>query len=136
MKRRIGYVLKEVQSKLRAQLNEAIGVHGITVSQYAVLAALESNPGISNAELARQSFVTPQTMMRILKNLKGLSLIDRKPHPEHGRILQTILTAEGKQLISACHEEVLKVENQMLNPLTLIEQEQLMELLKRCVDNR
>src|SRR6516162_4869510 len=32
------------------------------VAQYAVLTALEEEPGLSNADLARRAFVTPQTM--------------------------------------------------------------------------
>jgi hypothetical protein len=36
--------------------------HGATLAQYAVLTALDEEPGLSSAGLARRAFVTPQTM--------------------------------------------------------------------------
>jgi DNA-binding MarR family transcriptional regulator len=58
---RIGYLLKRVQAGLRAEMDEALEAKRLTTPQYAVLSALEREPGISNADLARRSFVTPHT---------------------------------------------------------------------------
>jgi DNA-binding MarR family transcriptional regulator len=40
----------------------ALHEHNATVGQYALLTALDEEPGLSNADLARRAFVTPQTM--------------------------------------------------------------------------
>ena len=56
----------------------------MTTAQYAALSALEAAPGLSGAELARRSLVTPQTMNAILVNLEAAGLVVRRPHPEHG----------------------------------------------------
>src|ERR1700722_9693573 len=82
---RIGYLLKRVQHSLRSRMDKVLESKGLTTPQYAVLSFLENEPGASSAELARRSFVTPQTMIRIVENLETLGLIRREPHPTHGR---------------------------------------------------
>jgi len=98
-----------------------------------VLSWLERQPGISSAELSRRSFVTPQTMIRIVENLVTLGLIHREPHPTHGRILVTSLTRKGETVVAACHAEVNAVENQLLHGLTKHERVELRGLLLRCI---
>lgn len=73
----IGYRLKEVQSLLRSRMEEVLRPLGITVAQYVCLEILKSTPGASNAELARQAFVTRQTMNMLLRGLQERSLIER-----------------------------------------------------------
>jgi hypothetical protein len=54
-------------------------------------------PRISNADLARAAFVTPQTMQAILVHLERGGLFVRSPHPEHGRIIMTAPTPAGQR---------------------------------------
>ena len=132
MEDRIGYVIKQVQAALRAHMDKALDEQGITMPQYVALSALEQNSGLSNAELARLSFVTPQTMIRIVANLEALKLIKREPHPTHGRILQTTLTPKGRKLVAACHEGATAVEDRMLRTFTQRERRQFLEMLRSC----
>ena len=44
--------------------------HGATLAQHAVLTALDEEPGLSNAGLARRAFVTPQTMNQVPQELE------------------------------------------------------------------
>ncbi|MGA9524034.1 MAG: MarR family transcriptional regulator [Myxococcaceae bacterium] len=113
-------------------MDEALAAKGLTTPQYAVLSALEREPGISNAELARRSFVTPQTMIRIVDNLESLRLIARKPHPTHGKVLMANLTPEGARLVKSCHSTVEAVETRMLRGLKASERSTLQSLLERC----
>ena len=57
--KKIGYQLKRLQSLLRARMDAALDERGLTTPQYAALSAIEAAPGLSNAALARRSFVTP-----------------------------------------------------------------------------
>jgi len=114
-------------------MDAALEAKGLTTPQYAVLSALELEPGISNAELARRSFVTPQTMIRIVGNLESLGLISRTAHPTHGKVLMATLTLEGARLVSSCHAEVTAVETRMLRRLGASERTTLQKLLEQCV---
>jgi DNA-binding MarR family transcriptional regulator len=128
----IGYELKRAQHALRLRVDEALKQAGLTTPQYAALSVLEASPGISGAELARRSFVTPQTMNSIVTRLETAGLISRGAHPAHGRVLQAHLTEEGKKLLSGAHRSVRKVEEHMLSDLTAEEKQRLLEALRRC----
>jgi DNA-binding MarR family transcriptional regulator len=128
----IGYNLKITQHRLRQRLDAELGRLGITAPQNAVLLAVAGNPRISNAELARAAFVTPQTMQGILVNLERGGLIVRSPHPEHGRLIMIELTKEGQQAVAGGAQAADVVERQMLSRLTKEEARLLCELLKRC----
>jgi len=128
----IGYLLKRAQAALRAEMDKQLARHCLTTPQYAALSALERMPGLSSAELARRSFVTPQTMIRIVAGLEEKGLVKRSEHPVHGRILEATLTAEGQRAIRAGHKVVLDVERRMLGTLTEAERRTLARLLKSC----
>ncbi|MCA9691846.1 MAG: MarR family transcriptional regulator [Myxococcales bacterium] len=130
--KKIGYQLKRLQSLLRARMDAALDERGLTTPQYAALSAIEAAPGLSNAALARRSFVTPQTMIRILDKLLARGLIVRASHPEHGRVLQTTLTARGARLVARCHAGVDAVERQLVAPLDAAERGALLDALERC----
>jgi DNA-binding MarR family transcriptional regulator len=128
----VGYNLKITQHRLRHRLDAELAPLGITAPQNAVLLAVAGNPRISNAELARAAFVTPQTMQAILVNLERGGLIVRNPHPEHGRVIMTELTKAGQKAVAEGANAADVVERQMLSMLSAEEVLLLCELLKRC----
>src|ERR1700683_1809019 len=111
---RMGYLLKRAQQALRSRMDQVLERKGLTTSQYSVLSWLERQPGIYSAALSRRSFVTPQTMIRIVENLETLGLIRREPHPTHGRILMASLTAVGASVVTSCHAKVNGVPAQLM----------------------
>lgn len=129
---RVGYQLKRVQHALRSRMDEALRSMGLTTPQYAALSALEEEPGLSGAELARRSFVTPQTMNGVLANLEAAGLIERHPHPEHGRVLQAYLTESGETLVYKAHREVENIEERMLADLNEDKRILLAGMLRVC----
>ncbi len=131
---RVGYVVKRVQQALGAQMSQALSDHGLTNAQYAALSALEADPGLSNAELARRSFVTPQTMNQVVAQLERAGLVQRRPHPVHGRILETRVTPRGEAALALAHAAVLAIEARMVSGLTAAEQAQLLAALRRCAE--
>jgi DNA-binding MarR family transcriptional regulator len=100
-----------------------------------VLTALAEEPGLSNAELARRAFVTPQTMNQVLRDLEQRRWVSRRPHPGHGRILQAELTAGGREKLEACHGAADAVEDRMLAALSPAQREQLTTALRLCIES-
>ena len=130
---RIGYLLKRTQSVLRAAMDKELSHKGLTTPQYAVLSTLQATPGCSGAELARRSFVTAQTMQRLLETLESAQLLTRAPHPESGRTQVVTLTTRGRRLVTACHARVEAIEERMLAGLSDGEQRRLAGLLHHCL---
>jgi DNA-binding MarR family transcriptional regulator len=111
----IGFALKQAQQALRTCLDSGLREIGLTTPQYAVLAFLEVESGASNAALARRAFVTAQTMQAILVALERTGLIVRTPHPEHGRVQMTELTARGRRALEAASGIVADAEERLRN---------------------
>jgi len=132
---RPGYLLKVVERLQRRAMDLALGRIELTTPQYAALSVLADHPGISNAELARRSFVTAQTMTDILRALHRGDLVIRAPHPEHGRIIQYQLTVEGARLRALGDIEVMGIERRMLSRLSESDRVALLGMLKRCADS-
>lgn len=131
----LGYKLKQTQHALRLQMDEALKVLDLTTPQYAVLAQLELSPGISNAALARASFITAQTMHGIVSNLEKRHLVERKSDPNHGRILETQLTPQGLALVQQAHSIIHKVEAGMTATISEDDKVLLEKLLNECFQN-
>jgi DNA-binding MarR family transcriptional regulator len=131
----VGYLLKNAQQSLRVAMDVALRDLGVTTPQYAALAFLEESPGLSSAQLARQAFVTPQTMQRIVANLGAAGLLERDPHPDLGRVLEARLTRRGRDLLVECHRRVQIVESRMVAGLTQDDLLRLADLLNRCAAN-
>ena len=131
---RPGYLIKRAQAALNAHMARALHEHGVTITQFAVLTALAEEPGLSNAELARRAFITPQSMNENLRELEQRIWVTRSRHPTHGRILQIELTEEGRTTLRACDATVTVIEQRMLAGLDPGQRRQLATALRTCID--
>ncbi len=129
-----GYQLRRAQYAYRLALDRALEPTGVTTPQFAVLALLQAQPGLSNAELARQSLITPQTMNTILGRLESAGLVARTPHPGHGRILRAQLTRAGHAVLERCLGRAAAVEACLLGALDLTERPGVLDALTRVGD--
>ena len=133
--KRFGYALKRAQHALRIAMDDALRPLALTTPQYSVLSALEAEPGMSNAGLARAAFVTPQTMHGLLTNLERSALIARDADPDHGRILRTQLTDRGLQLLTEAHERVVVIEASMMASIGEANSARMTTALTRCAED-
>jgi DNA-binding MarR family transcriptional regulator len=74
---------------------------------------LNAYPGISGADLARMTFLTPQTIGVIVGNLEKAGAIARQKNPTHGRALQWVLTPKGQKLLAAARVRAHAMESKM-----------------------
>src|SRR6516225_2013522 len=74
----LGYLVREAMEKALADLE-------VTPAQFAVLTMIVAYPGVSGADLARLTFLTPQTINVIVRNLERSGAIAKSAHAVHGR---------------------------------------------------
>lgn len=130
---RPGFLIKQAQAALNAQMARALHERGVTMTQFAVLTALAEEPGLSNADLARRAFITPQSMNETLRDLEQRAWISRSRHPTHGRILQIGLTEQGRATLQACDATVTVIEQRMLSGLDAGQRRELAVALRACI---
>jgi DNA-binding MarR family transcriptional regulator len=131
---RISYVIARLERAVRAAITERVRPHGLTTLQYTTLSVLGSRgQPLSNAQLARRAYMTPQSMIEVIDALERKGLIRRDTHPNHRRVYPASLTAKGREVLAACDAAVEEMEQEMMAALEPDEREQLLEWLKTCV---
>lgn len=103
--------------------------YGLSVSQYACLEILAARPRISNADLARDAFVSRQAMHQLLTGLRATGLVTAVGQ---GRSQRYALTAEGRTRLRTVSSTVAAIEQRMLATLSRTEREQLHRQLRIC----
>jgi DNA-binding MarR family transcriptional regulator len=114
----VSYVVARLERAVRVGINDRVKPYGLTTLQYTTLSILERGGELSNAQLARRAYMTPQSMSEILDALEKKGFVERSPHPNHRRVFPAALTVEGRQVLAACNAEVDELEGEMLAELT------------------
>ncbi len=131
---RISYIVARLERAVRAAVNERVRPHGLTTLQYTTLSVLGARgQPLSNAQLARRAYMTPQSMMEVIDALERKGLIRRDPHPSHRRVFPATMTAKGLRVLKACDAAVEEMEEEMLAGLSRGERDSLLVWLKTCV---
>jgi DNA-binding MarR family transcriptional regulator len=130
-----GYLIKRAQAAIHVRLEEIVSAHDLGIPQFVVLSFLSETPGLTNADLARRAFVTPQSMNEVLKQLEASGLVDRRQNPTNARILNAYLTRTGSKKRTAASSQVLDLEARLLSGLTSDERQTLNRSLLIIIDN-
>jgi DNA-binding MarR family transcriptional regulator/predicted RNA-binding protein len=125
----VGYALKRAQHALHSTMDGELRDCGLSVSQYACLQILASRPRISNADLARDAFVSRQAMHQLLAGLQATGLVSAVGQ---GRGQRYALTAAGPTRLGTASSTVAAIEQRMLATLSRAEREQLHRQLSIC----
>jgi DNA-binding MarR family transcriptional regulator len=127
------YLVGRLDRVVRRAIDDVVREHGLSVNQYTTMSVLDRHIGLSNAQLARRSLVSPQSANEVLLSLERRGLVRRRAHPDHGRIRQTRLTAKGRRTLQSCDQRVRDVEASMVKALSLRQRAALRQSLLDCV---
>lgn len=112
---RLIYAVGRFHTALRSELSSRLKDHDLTVPEFTALSVLSLRSGLSNAQLARRSFVTPQAMNQVLASLEDKGLVSRQISPgtgprSHHRARGTKLTPRGRALVRRTEALVDEIE--------------------------
>ena len=109
----LGYLVRQANVAVRAAMEKALAELDVTPPQFSVLTMIVAYPGVSGAELARLTFLTPQTINVIVGNLEKMGAIAKSAHAVHGRILRLTATPKGLALLRRCRTRVGAIEDRI-----------------------
>ncbi len=112
------YLVKRTELAVRARLEDMLKPAGVTALQYTALTVLERHDGISAAQLARDSFVTAQSMADMVRTLEHRGLIRREPNPGNRRERLILLADPGRRLLAEYAGPARRLEERMVAELT------------------
>lgn len=126
----LGYLLHRVAHGLRAEITATVlDPMGLAFPQYICLRILSKYPGRSNADLARETNVTPQAMNMVLRRLESRGLVTRPTNVESGRSLPARLTREGERLLERTDAGVRAADQKLMAGLTAEQQQEFRRIL-------
>jgi DNA-binding MarR family transcriptional regulator len=126
------YMAKQLELVVRARLDDILRDEGITALQYTALTVLDRHDGLSPAQRARDSFVTPQSTASLVANLERRGLVRRERNPVNRRELVVRLTDPGRELLRRRAAEVAALEDRMTAALDPVAVEVLRTYLDAC----
>ncbi len=115
----LGYLLHRVANALRSEVTATVlEPLGLAFPQYICMRILARFPDRSNAELARDTNVSPQAMNMVLRGLENRGLVTRPASVSSGRSLPATLTREGRTLLEKTDAGVKAAERRLMAGLT------------------
>lgn len=91
--------------------------YGVTLSQFLSLQVLAEGTPVSNAQLARRTFVSAQAAHNVSNELIEAGLVERGSHPTNQRIRLVRLTEQGWALIEESYAQLKEHENMLSQKL-------------------
>ena len=126
------YLVKQLELAVRTDLDRVTSIAGLTAIQYTALTALERHPGITAAQLARNSFVRAQSMNEMVTGMVRRGLIRRERDPRDRRHFLLSLTPRGTATIEALRGPVSTIERLMVAELNSEDVATLRRALDSC----
>jgi len=115
----LGYLLHRVANALRSEVTTTVlEPLGLAFPQYICMRILDRFPDRSNAELARDTNVSPQAMNMVLRGLEDRGLVTRPASVSSGRSLPAHLTREGRAVLEKTDAGVKAAERRLMAGLT------------------
>jgi len=95
-RREVLFELIDVARALRTYVDQRAREHGMTRAQWGVLARLERDEGMMQAEMADALEMQPISLVRLVDRLCEQGLIERRAHPTDRRANCLYLTEQGR----------------------------------------
>lgn len=127
------YVVGRVNQGVRRELKSRLARWDLSVPEFTALSVLEARPELSNAQLARRSIITRQSMNVVVASLERRGLISRTADPSHGRILRARVTPAGCKLLKTIAPTVTELQDEMLADVSPAHREIARSALVSCM---
>jgi DNA-binding MarR family transcriptional regulator len=121
----LSYLMHRLLAALREQISAELDSLNVAFPQYICLRSLGSEPGQSNADLARTMKVSPQAMNIVLTSLQDAGLVTRPDTVGSGRARPAKLSSTGAAVLNRADAAVQAAEKQLLATLTQTQRLQL-----------
>lgn len=126
------HAVKQVELAIRSHLDALLRPAGLTAAQYTALTVLGEGSDLTSAQLARECFVTSQSMADMIAALEDRGLVVRRRDAADRRRLVLALTASGRRLLTRLRPKVARLEAQMVSGISARQAAELRRHLVAC----
>lgn len=131
---RLIWSLRRAELAVQKVKERRLRVVGILPAHYSLLMSINSEPGLSGAELARRLGVSPQAVASLVARTEAQGNVERRPHPRHPQVQELYLTAAGGEVLAAADELMSDIDTSLTTALGGPDRARLQEMLDRVTD--
>jgi DNA-binding MarR family transcriptional regulator len=129
-----GHLARRFHQICLAAVNEVVSEAGLVPTQYAMLVAIERDPGIDQRRLGERIGVDRTNTGKLLDQLHEMGLVERREDPSDRRVRLLGLTPRGLETRKRLERPVYLAEDRILAPLTTDAKVSLLKLLTQVVE--
>lgn len=127
-------LLAQASHLISSEFHEVVRRHGLSVSEWRVLASLAGSEPISVGRLAEVAVLKQPTITRMLDRMEARQQVERLAHDADRRITLVRITATGKRTVARLIALARGHEARVLEPFGLKRAEELKVTLRRMID--
>ncbi len=131
----VGFLLNRAHRRFRAATLAALDGSGLNPGHVAILGALSSTDGLSQARLTEITGIEKSSMVILVDALEAERWVTRRAHPDDRRAHAVALTASGRRRLRTLGPRLLAAEEALLATFEPRERDRLVALLRRFVDD-
>ena len=129
----LGFLLSKGYQRAWSLMREEIEPYDLTPPQFALLAFLWKQDGLTQAELSEKGQIDRTTIGGLIDRMEKNGLVERHQHPRDRRAYMIHLTDRGRELetpLSACAGRALAKITKGLNEREIAELRRMLEILR------
>jgi DNA-binding MarR family transcriptional regulator len=127
----VGHLMRRAHQRHTAIFQDGLGDCDLTPTQFAALVKIKDLGKVTQNLLGRHTAMDPATIQGVVQRLQARGLIQRKPDAADRRVTLLSLTPSGRELAARAVARAREVTRATLEPLTIPERAQLVELLRK-----
>ena len=134
LQRMPGHGIRRLQQIAVALFMQEMGEQELTPVQFAVLQALEQQPGVDQKTLAQMVSFDTSTIGAVIDRLEARQWLTRSLSAQDRRVRLLHLTRQGLEQLQQAMPAVLRTQERILAPLTPSERAQFVQLLHQLCE--
>lgn len=136
MKKNLVLLINKISNQLKRKIDKEMAEdYHLTKTQSLVLSYLHQQKEIYQKDIEKNFSIRRSTATEILNLMEKRGLIKRIPCAYDKRINKIEITEEGENLEKIGREKIKQIEKNMTKSLTVEEQKELIQLLKKVEKN-
>ena len=126
-----GFLLSWNGRRTAHEFAQALEPLGLRPPHFGVMTLIDTDPGLTQQELAERSLIDASSMVAVVDELEQLGYAERQSHAGDRRKHAVHLTSEGQRTLERARAAAMKTAKEILAPLDADEVETLRRLLRK-----
>ncbi len=131
----ISFVTRILRTRIQERNRDFYAAHEVAGGQVAVLNLIDANPGLTQKDLSHLVVFRKSALTKLVNEMERTGLIERRKEGADKRLNALYLTPDGATLLARMQQDMTRMQEELLAPLSPAERAMLFELLWRLIEN-